>query len=103
MSDPVDESLVQSSWNGWAAVVPVIQINAPVSGAIYKAGQVVHASWSCGYDGKTGLGISQNCKGSVANGAAISTTPGKHRFTVSGPVSSNGTHIVTATAYYTVG
>lgn len=102
MSDPVDESLVQTSWNGWAAVVPVIEINAPMRGAIYHHGQIVHASWSCGYDGKTGLGISNNCKGSVANGAPISTAPGKHHFTVSGPVSSNGTHTVTATITYTV-
>jgi hypothetical protein len=63
MSDPVDESLVQTSWNGWAAVVPVIEIDAPLSGAVYKPGQVVHARWSCGYDGSTGLGISNNCKG----------------------------------------
>jgi hypothetical protein len=102
MRYPVDESLVQSAWNGWAIVVPVIEIDTPASGAVYHRGQVVRAHWACGYDGQTGLGISQKCVGSAADGKAISTTPGKHTFKVSGVVQSNGNHIAAATVTYTV-
>jgi hypothetical protein len=102
MRYPVDESLVQSIWNGWAMVVPVIEIDAPVRGAVYHRGQVVRARYACGYDGQTGLGISQKCFGTVAEGKPISTTPGKHTFEVSGVVQSNGNHTVAATVTYRV-
>src|SRR5581483_2574348 len=102
MRYPVDESLVKSAWNGWAIVVPVIEIDSPAPGAVYHPGHVVRARWACGYDGQTGLGSSQKCVGSVAEGKAISTRPGKHSFKVSGVVQSNGNHTVTATATYTV-
>ena len=93
MSDPVDESVsTLSHWNGAAEVVPVIEIDTPANGTVYKRGQVLRARWACGYDGTVGLGISSGCVGSVADGQAINTNPGKHGFTVSGPVSSNGTH-----------
>ncbi|HUO37117.1 MAG TPA: hypothetical protein VMU34_04400, partial [Mycobacterium sp.] len=99
---PVDESLVQTSWNGWAEVVPVIEIDAPLNGAVYHRGQVVHAHWQCGYDSKTNLGFSSGCKGTAADGARLDTSAGRHRFTVSGMVSANGSHAVAATVVYTV-
>jgi len=102
MRYPVDESLVQSAWNGWAIVVPVIEIDVPAAGAVYHRGRLVRARFACGYDGQTGLGISQKCVGSVALGKAISTTPGKHTFKVSGVVQSNGNHTVVAAVTYTV-
>jgi hypothetical protein len=38
----------------------------------------------------------------VAEGHAINTRPGRHRFMVSGTASSNGNHTVSATVTYTV-
>jgi hypothetical protein len=102
MMDPVDESLLLGAPpDGAVVIVPAIEIEAPVSGAVYRSGQVVYARWQCGYDSRTGLGIS-NCNGSVATGARISTSPGKHTFTVSGTVSSNGNHTIGVTVHYTV-
>ena len=102
MRYPVDESLVQSVWNGWAIVVPVMEIDAPANGAVYRRGQVVRARWACGYDGQTGLGISQGCIGTIAEGKAINTAPGKHTFKLSGVVQSNGNHTTVSTVTYTV-
>ena len=99
--DPVDESNLLGAGNGTFVVVPAIEIDAPANGAVYTAGRVVSASWSCGYDGTTGLGVS-GCTGTVAAGGAIDTNPGTHTFTVSGGASSNGNHTVTATITYTV-
>ena len=98
---PVDESNLLGVGNGTVVIVPAIEIDAPARGAVYTPGQVVDASWSCGYDGRTGLGVS-GCTGTVAAGSAIDTSPGAHTFTVSGGVSSNGNHTVTATITYTV-
>jgi hypothetical protein len=102
MQDPTDESLVQQAWNGWAAIVPVVEINTPANGTVYKAGQVERARWSCAYDGATGFGSSQGCTGTVANGTPIDTKPGKHSFTVTGTETSNGTHTFHATITYSV-
>ncbi len=60
------------------------------------------ATWACGYDSTGGLGVS-GCTGTVADGSAIDTSPGRHTFTVTGGVSANGNHTVTATVTYTVG
>lgn len=101
MADPVNESSFLPGWDGQAVMVPIIEIDAPFNGAVYKRGRLVHARWECGYDSHTTLGIG-GCKGTVPSGGKLSTTPGRHRFTVSGQVSSNGTHIVSATITYTV-
>ena len=45
---------------------------------MYTPGQVVHAAFTCA-DGETGM---QSCTGTVANGAALSTTLGRHSFLV---------------------
>lgn len=103
MIDPIDESILAGApANGVAAVVPVVEIDTPANGATYTAGQVVDASFGCGYDGGTGLGTSNNCTGSVANGSAIDTSPGTHSFTVTGTEYSNGYHTFTASVTYTV-
>ena len=99
--DPVDESNLVGPGNGEVVIVPAIEIDAPASGAVYTPGQVVSASWSCGYDPTTSLGVS-GCTASVASGSPIDTSPGSHTFTVSGGVSSNGNHTVTASVTYTV-
>ena len=83
--------------------VPVIEIDAPANGAVYSPGQVVDASWSCGFDGFTALGPGNNCAGTVASGSRINTTPGTHTFTVSGKVDNNASHLLSATVIYTVG
>jgi hypothetical protein len=102
MQDPTDESLVQQAWNGWAAIVPVVEIDVPTNGAVYKAGQIERARWNCAYDGATGFGSSNGCTATVANGSPINTKPGTHSFTISGTETSNGTHIFSATITYTV-
>ncbi len=79
--------------------VPVIEIDAPANGAVYTPGQVVDASWSCGYSYPTSLGLG-GCTGTDPAGTAISTTPGTHTFTVSG--SDNQRTTLSATATYTV-
>ena len=98
--DPVDQSDMTLG-NGQVVIVPAIEIDAPAKGAVYTPGQVVTASWSCGYDTTIGMGVS-NCTGTVADGSAIDTSPGTHTFTVSGGVSSNGNQTITATVTYTV-
>jgi hypothetical protein len=102
MQDPTDESLVQQAWNGWAAIVPVLEIDVPANGAVYKPGQIERARWSCAYDGVTGFGSSQGCTATVASGSPIDTKPGRHSFTVTGTETSNGTHTFHATITYTV-
>jgi len=102
MMDPFDVSpTLVGTGNGTVVMVPAIEIDKPAKGAVYRSGQVVHARWECGFDSITSLGIS-NCTGSVADGGKLNTKPGKHRFTVSGTVSSNGTHTVKASVTYTV-
>jgi hypothetical protein len=100
--DPVDESLLYGAGNGTVYIVPVIEIDSPAGGVVYSPGQVVKASFACGYDGVTGLGSSNTCTGAVANGSPIDTSPGTHTFTVSGTVYSNGYHGVSASVTYTV-
>lgn len=102
LRSPVDESLVQTSWNGWAELAPVIEIDVPSNGAVYRRGQVVRARWQCGYDSRISLGFPSSCRGSVADGARLDTSFGRHRFTVGGTVSANGNHTVSATITYTV-
>jgi hypothetical protein len=100
--DPMDmSSITGGTGNGEVVIVPAIEIDAPANGAVYTPGQVVTASWSCGYDTTIGLGVS-GCTASVADGGAIDTSPGTHTFTVSGGATSNGNHTVTATITYTV-
>ncbi len=70
---------------------PQVEIDTPANGAIYKAGQVVRARWSCVN--------TITCKGSVASGSPIATTPGRHTFVVSSLVSGK---TVRSTVTYTV-
>jgi hypothetical protein len=70
---------------------PQVEIDTPAAGAVYKAGQVVVARWSCVN--------TIACKGTAASGRHIATTPGKHRFSVRATVS--GKH-VRSTVGYTV-
>ncbi len=67
--------------------VPVIEIDRPANGAVYSPGQVIDASWSCGYSYPTELGAS-NCKGTDASGSRVNMAPGTHKFTVTGNDSS---------------
>jgi hypothetical protein len=57
---------------------PVVTLNVPAKGAVYTPSQAVKAAFTCA-DGDTGV---QSCTGTVANGSAISTTLGRHTFTV---------------------
>jgi hypothetical protein len=79
--------------------VPVIEIDAPANGAVYAPGQVVDASWSCGYSYSTTLGAS-SCTGTDASGSPISTTPGTHTFIVTGD--DNARQPLSVTVTYTV-
>ncbi len=64
---------------------PTVSITAPANGATYLEGQTVDASYSCA-EGAGGPGLkpgTEGCGGTVANGAAIATSPaGEHEFTV---------------------
>jgi hypothetical protein len=78
---------------------PSITIAAPVEGAVYTLNQVATASYTCA-DEAGGSGLA-TCTGTVASGAALSTsTAGPHTFTV------NATDIAgnpsSATRTYTV-
>lgn len=79
-------------------VAPVVRIASPVNGAVYHPRQVVRASWACSM--LPGVAGVQNCTGTAASGSAISTTPGKHTFTVHGVVTAN--EPVTVRVTYTV-
>ncbi len=60
---------------------PAVRISAPAGGAVYRAGQIVTAQFTCA-DAAQGPGIA-GCTGTVADGSAIDTaTPGSHSFTV---------------------
>jgi hypothetical protein len=103
--DPVDESNLLGAGNGLVIIVPTVEIDTPANGAVYAPGQVVNASWACAYDNASpgsDLGFGNGCSGSVANGSPIDTSPGTHTFTVTGTVSSNGNHAVSATVTYVV-
>jgi subtilisin family serine protease len=76
---------------------PVIVITTPASGATYAIGQVVNAAYTCSDDAGVG-----SCTGTVANGAAISTTPvGTKTFTVNASDSLGNTSTLSTT--YSVG
>jgi hypothetical protein len=79
--------------------VPAIEIDTPANGAVYSPGQVVDASWSCGYSYATSLGLG-NCAGTRPPGSALNTTPGTHTFTVTG--TDNQRTALTARVTYTV-
>jgi hypothetical protein len=66
---------------------PAITLTRPAKGAVYTPNQVVNAAFTC-RDGESGM---QSCTGSVANGTAISTTPGRHEFTVTARDNGNNT------------
>jgi hypothetical protein len=101
--DPIDEEYLKGDGAGVVVVVPAVEINSPANGAVYSPGQVVQASWGCGYDGTTGLGASY-CTATAADGANISTSPGTHTFTVTGSTTdANGKHAVNASVTYVVG
>jgi hypothetical protein len=82
--------------------VPAIEIDTPANGAVYTRGQLVNASWSCGYDAATALGPGNNCTGTVPSGSPINTTPGTHTFTVGGKVNNNASQQLSASVTYTV-
>jgi hypothetical protein len=83
--------------------VPAIEIDTPANGAVYAPGQSVNASWSCGYDAATALGVpDNNCVGTVVPGGAINTSPGTHTFTVAGKVNNNSSDSLSASVTYTV-
>ncbi len=81
-------------------IAPVVEIDAPVSGAVYRRGEVVHAKWSCSQPPGWGYGV-QNCTATSASGAAISTTPGSHTFTVHG-INQTSSEPVTIRVTYSV-
>jgi hypothetical protein len=97
-----DPEIVQAYNTGdvFIEFVPVIEIDRPTNGAVYSPGQVVDASWSCGYSPSTALGAS-NCTGTDTSGSPINTTPGVHTFTVHG-IDGSGRQLVGATVTYTV-
>lgn len=70
---------------------PQVEVDVPAAHATYKAGQVIAARWSCVN--------TISCKGTVASGRPIATTPGKHSFTVKAVVSGR---TVRSTITYTV-
>jgi hypothetical protein len=89
---------------------PLIRLSTPMNGATFRQGQHVKASFVCDYASGT---PAANCAGtestagsssttSVASGAAIDTsTPGRHRFTVTN-ASASGPSEVATTITYTV-
>ncbi|HTW98871.1 MAG TPA: hypothetical protein VMD59_08850 [Acidimicrobiales bacterium] len=79
---------------------PLIEIDVPANGAVYSARQVVDARWSCQGDPLTGL-FAQNCTATVASGGPVSTSPGKHTFTVEG-IAANSREPLSATVTYIV-
>jgi hypothetical protein len=96
-----DPAVVQAYNTGdvFIEFIPVIEIDSPANGAVYRSGQAVTARWSCGYSSSSGLGAS-GCKGTAAAGSRISTTTGSHTFTVTGDDSQRKPLSVTVT--YTV-
>jgi hypothetical protein len=81
--------------------VPAIEIDSPANGAVYSAGQVVDAAWSCvGTDPVSGLTV-ENCTGSAASGSPVDSSVGTHTFTVHG-MASNAGEPVSASITYTV-
>ncbi len=78
---------------------PIITLSTPADGALIALGQNVHAGFSCA-DNVGGWGIA-SCVGSVANGAAISTSSlGAHSVTVT--ATDNAGNSSSVTNSYTV-
>jgi hypothetical protein len=78
-------------------LTPLVEIDTPKNGAVYRPGQRVRAQWECGhYQGFA-------CEGAtVADGRPISTKRGRHTFVVK--VSLSPTNIdAISTVTYTVG
>ena len=84
----------------YAKVAPVLEIDSPASGAVYRSGQVVRARWSCSLPPGWGFGV-QNCTATAASGSRIATTRGKHVFSVRGDL-GNSNVPVTVSVTYTV-
>ena len=80
---------------------PVVEIDSPANGAVYRPGQVVDATWSCAVSpGGFANGV-QNCTAPAADGGAINTaSPGSYTFTVSGVGPGNAP--VSASVHYAV-
>lgn len=105
-SDDGQTATTTITYNVTASVVtqtgpgaPIVSIGSPQGGARYAYGKKVPVSFTC-VEGSGGSGLS-SCVGSVAKGAAISTTkPGQHTLTVIA-TSSDG-EVTTDTVYYTV-
>jgi hypothetical protein len=95
MTDPQNQQQPRlSPWDGAAEIAPAIEIDTPANGAVYTPAQVIHANWACDPN--------LNCTGSAASGSPIDTSLGKHSFTVSAPVYSNGWQTIRASVTYTV-
>jgi len=91
----VDQQVVSQPTPG----MPSVSITTPASGASYRFGQDVSASYSCS-DGANGPGIG-SCLGTVAGGSPInSAKAGKHSFVVT--ATSKDGKTVTDTVSYTV-
>ena len=77
-------------------VTPLVEIDSPHNGAVYKPGQVVRAAFECGHD--QGFG----CEGSTDPvGTPVDTKPGKHTFSVKTSLSPTG-QVYNSTVTYTV-
>lgn len=77
-------------------ITPLVEIDRPKSGAVYKAGKRIKAQWECGhYQGFA-------CSGATAaDGAPINMKPGKHTFVVKVSLSPSNASS-TAKVTYTV-
>jgi hypothetical protein len=70
---------------GQVTMTPALTVTAPAQGATYRMGQHLTAGYACNPD------EAKSCKGTVADGAAISTaTPGRHTFEVTMTVETGG-------------
>jgi hypothetical protein len=79
---------------------PLIRLSTPATGATFRQGQHVKASFACTYSSGT---PTANCAGTVANGAAIDTSkPGRHTFTVTNNSASGPAKIATTVTYKVV-
>jgi hypothetical protein len=73
------------------AAPPTVTVTTPAQGDVYTQGDAITASYACTDDV-----LVTSCTGSVANGAAISTTTvGSFQFTVTGTDADGGSTTVT--------
>ncbi|MGO8871989.1 MAG: beta strand repeat-containing protein, partial [Acidimicrobiales bacterium] len=77
-------------------VPPTINLTSPINGQQVITGSTVDAAYTCAAN--TGYTLS-SCTGTVANGAAISTTAGYHTFTVNA-VDTRGNPTTITVGYY---